>query len=155
MRITSIHRETTQTMNLNQIFLLLIQMPVHGCSSYSSLHALLLLLFYAQAQANVTMIQRGCLYLFSLLDSKAIKSRINSYLPALSLLNADYLLRTRAIRSRSPYNVQRHLLLNDSFKICATVPKQFKMCAGLSSWFPLPRWLACCVGDAPASYSSA
>ena len=70
--INNIHRETTQTMNLNQNFLLLIQMPVHGCSSQYSLIALL----FSWMLDNVTMYKGGCLYSVSLSSSKAIKSRI-------------------------------------------------------------------------------
>jgi hypothetical protein len=52
--------------------------------------------------------------------------RIQFYLLALTRLNASYLLRMRAISSRSIYNIQVHLILNDSFKIMQQLPRQFQ-----------------------------
>jgi hypothetical protein len=110
MSITSIHRETTQTMNLNQSFLLLIQMPVHGCSSYkfsacsfSSLNA----------QANVTMYNEGVYIRFPSWTLKLSNLELNSYLPALTILNADYLPKDESYPLKVHYNIQVRLLLND------------------------------------------
>jgi hypothetical protein len=85
MSITSIHREITQTMKLNQSFLLLIQYLYMGV-----LHTILYLLFSSECFDDVTMYKGGCLYLFSLLDFKAIKSRIKySIYFTLTILNAS------------------------------------------------------------------
>ena len=50
---------------------------------------------------------------------------LNIYLPALNLINASYLIQTRAYGSRSA-TIQQALLHKGSFKTCATFPKHFQ-----------------------------
>jgi hypothetical protein len=122
MSITSIHRETPQTMNLNPSFLLLIQMFVHGCSSCT----ILCLLFCFLMNVNATMYKGGCLYPISLLVSKAIKSRIKFLSNCINSIKCRLSTKDESYPLKVHYNTQRCLLLNDSFKICTTIPKQFQ-----------------------------
>jgi hypothetical protein len=122
-------------MNLNQSFLLLIQMSVHGCSSYSSLHALMLLL------NNVTIHNESVYIPFPSCALKISNLELNFYLLALIILNVVYLQRMRAIHSRSIYNIQVHLILMAHLIFAQQFQSVFKICAGLSSCPPLPRWL--------------
>jgi hypothetical protein len=51
---------------------------------------------------NVTMYKGGCLYPFSLLDSTLSNLELNSYLPALTILNVDYLPKGRELSAQGP-----------------------------------------------------
>jgi hypothetical protein len=145
MSITSIHREITQTMKLNQSFLLLIQMSVHGCSSYNSLYALLSWI------DNVTQYNEGVYIRFPSWTLKLSNLKLNSYLPALTKLNAIYLLKDESHLLKVQYNIQVRHFLNDSFKICATVPKHFQNLCWLVQLFPLDvlarlmSWRCSCI----------
>jgi hypothetical protein len=60
------------------------------------------------------------------LDSKPSNLKLNSYLPALTKLNVVYLLKDESYPLKVHYNIQMRLFLNESFNICAIVPKHFQ-----------------------------
>jgi hypothetical protein len=129
-------QRTTQTMNLNQSFLL-IQMSVHGCF-YTALCFFLLQMLLN----NVTMHNEGVYIPFPSCALQLSSLELNSIYFTLTILNVVYLLRTRAIRSRSIYNIQVRLILMAHLRFAQQFQSVFKICAGLSSCPPLPRWLA-------------
>jgi hypothetical protein len=138
-------------MHLNQSFLLLIQISVHGCLYTASLHALLPLLI----SIIIIMLQmhnEGVYIPFPSCALKLSNLELNFYLPALTTLNVVYLLRMRAKGSRSDYNIQVPLLLMASFKIAQQSKGIFKICVGVClTIFCLLRVGSLDVGDAPAS----
>ena len=68
---------------------------------------------------------------------------LNIYLPALNLINASYLFKTRAYGSRSDKSYKRRSFIKDSLKACATIPKHFS-----KIWFCFSSWtFAWCAGS--------
>jgi hypothetical protein len=129
-------QRTTQTMNLNQSFLL-IQMSVHGCF-YTSLCFFLLQILLN----NVTMHNEGVYIPFPSCALQLSSLELNFIYFTLTILNVVYLLRKRAIHSRSIYNIQVHLILMAHLRFAQQFQSVFKICVGLSSYPPLLRWLA-------------
>ena len=127
-------QRTTQTMNLNQSFLLLIQMSVHGCF-YTTLCFFLLQMLLN----NVTIHNEGVYIPFPSCALQLSSLELNSIYFTLTILNAVYLLRMRAIRSRSIYNIQVHLILMPHLRFAQQFQSVFKICAGLSNCPPLLR----------------
>jgi hypothetical protein len=91
---------------------------------------------------NVTIHNEGVYILFPSCALKLSNLDIQFYLLALTTINAFYLLRTRANRSRSIYIIQVRSFLMASFKVGIS-SRHFKICVGcLSSCLLTPRWLA-------------
>ena len=106
MSITSIHRENNTNHGFESSFLLLIKMPVHGCSSYNSLLALLLnALDYLLN--NVAMYNEGVYIRFPSWTLKLSNLTLNSYLTTLSLLNADYLPKDESLKAQGPFTIYK------------------------------------------------
>ena len=129
-------QRTTQTMNLNQSFLL-IQMSVHGCF-YTALYFFLLQMLLN----NVTMHNEGVYIPFPSCAPQLFSLELNSIYFTLTILNASYLLRMRAKGSRSHYNIQVCLILMAHLRFAQQFQSVFKICVGLSRCPLLPRWLA-------------
>jgi hypothetical protein len=127
---------TTQTMNLNQSFIL-IQMSIHGCFYIALCFFLLQILLN-----NVTMHNEGVYIPFPSCALQLSSLELNSIYFTLTILNVVYLLRMRDIHSRSIYNIQVHLILMSHLRFAQQFQSVFKICAGLSSCPPLLRWLA-------------
>jgi hypothetical protein len=87
----------------------------------------------------------------SLLCSQTVYSRIKFYLPALTILNASYLLRTRAKGSRSDYIIQVRLILMAHLRWRNNLREFQNLCWRLSSClFPsalarLMCWRCSCI----------
>ena len=124
-------QRTTQTMNLNQSFLL-IQMFVHGFFYIALCFFLLQMLLN-----NVTMHNEGVYIPFPSCALQLYSLELNSIYFTLTILNAVYLLRTRADHSRSFYIIQvclhlaTSLIFQNVFKICA---RFFSSCFLSSCW---------------------
>jgi hypothetical protein len=129
-------QRTIETMNLNQSFLL-IQMFVHGCF-YTTLCFFLLQMLLN----NVTMHNESVYIMFPSCALQLSSLELNSIYFTLTILNVVYLLRTRAIRSRSIYNIKVHLILMAHLRFAQQFQSVFKICVGLSNCPLLPRWLA-------------
>jgi hypothetical protein len=116
---TSNTQRTTQTMNLNQ------NSSINSnISTWVFLHSSLLS-FSCSFRIILQCTMRVSISVFPP-TPKLSNLELKSYLPALTILNVVYLLRTRAIRSRSIYNIQVRFILNDSFKIAQQLPRQFQ-----------------------------
>jgi hypothetical protein len=50
---------------------------------------------------------------------------LNSYLPALTILNDDYLPKDESLKAQGPLQYAKCTFINGSFKICATISKAF------------------------------
>jgi hypothetical protein len=129
-------QRTTQTMNLNQSFLL-IQIFEHGCF-YTALYFFLIQMLLN----NVTMHNEGVYIPFPSCAIQLYSLELNSIYFTLTILNAIYLLRTRDIFSRSIYNIQVRLILMAHLRFAQQFQSVFKICAGLSNYPPIPHWLA-------------
>jgi hypothetical protein len=123
-------------MNLNQIFLL-IQMFVHGCF-YTALCFFLLQILLN----NATMHNEGVYILFPSCALQLSSLELNSIYFTLNIVNVIYLLRMRAICSRSIYNIQVCLILMAHLRFAQQFQSVFKIFASLYSCPPLSRWLA-------------
>jgi hypothetical protein len=66
---------------------------------------------------------------------------LKSYLPALTILNVVYLLKDESYLLKVHYNIQVCLVLMAHLRFVQQFQSVFKICAGLSSCPPLPRWL--------------
>jgi hypothetical protein len=127
-------QRTTQTMNLNQSFLL-IQMFVHGCF-YTDLFFFLLQMLLN----NVTMHNEGVYIPFPSCALQLSSLELNSIYFTLTILNVIYLDKSYPLKVHLQYTSVPHL--NGSFKIFATIPKCFQnLCwfVQLSSASALPR----------------
>ena len=134
-------QRTTQTMNLNQI-LLLIQISVHGCS-YTVLCMLLLLLL----QNYVTMHNEGVYIPFPSCALKQSNLELNFYLPTLTTINASiYFRQERGARGlitlyQGAFIKWSHLYL--AYQLQGKIQKFGWVCPVVLC---LPRWLAWCEG---------
>ena len=120
-------------MNLNQSFLL-IQMSVHGC-----FHIALCFFLLQMLLNNVTMHNEGVYIPFPSCALQLSSLELNSIYFTLTILNVVYLLRTRAIRSRSLYNIQVCLILMGHLIFAQQFQSVLKICVGLSNCPPFPR----------------
>jgi hypothetical protein len=119
---------------------------------HSSLHALLCSSNNAASSHNVTIHNEGVYIPFPSCALKLSNLHIQFYLLALTTINAFYLLRTRANRSRSIYIIQVRFFLMTSFKIAHQLQGDFKICAGACPAVFCLRAGSLDVGDAPASF---
>ena len=128
------------TMSLNHNFLVLIQ----NFCTWSLLHRSLLLLYalFTLHHNNVTIHNEGVYIPFPSCALKQSNLEFNFYLPALTILNAYYLLRMRASCSRSAYITQVRFIKLLHLCSCNNPKVNFKICVGACpSVSCLPHWL--------------
>ena len=101
---------------------------------------------------NVTIHNEGVYIPFPSCALKLSNLELKSYLPALTILNASYLLRTRVYGSRSRLHLQVWFILMTSFKMAHQFQGVFKTCAGACPAVLHSRTGSLVVRDAPASH---